>query len=291
MKTMLPSERRSAVRLRNHELHNVVLGHSDQPGVALPAVFGLRFTPLVEQELATVVLNEPVPYKSGPRCLFTANVDHVVRLQQDPVFRAAYDRAWAITADGMPVYAYARARGVALTKRVTGADLFPELMRGLRPGEHRCFFVCNSVETGIQLAAWLSERGHASSDIGFVVPPFGFERDEVFSRKLARQISEHGTTHLFVGVGAPKSEKWIHQHRAQLGDCYVFPVGAALEFFVGQKRRAPRWMQRYGMEWLWRLAQEPRRLAQRYLVGSWGFLAAIRADLYTVAEDPSPSIT
>jgi N-acetylglucosaminyldiphosphoundecaprenol N-acetyl-beta-D-mannosaminyltransferase len=245
----------------------------------MPLVFGLTFSPLLEHELAAIAASETIPQGAGPRIVLTANVDHVVRLRRDPAFRSAYQQAWAITADGMPVLAYARLRGASLVKRVTGADLFPEVIARLRPDEHRAFFICSSQETGEELTRRLAERGFGSEQVAFVVPPFGFERDPAYAQDLALLVARHRTTHLFLGVGAPKSEIWIHQHRDVIGDCYAFPVGAALEFFAGYKRRAPLWMQRNGLEWLFRLSQEPKRLVRRYLIDSWAFLLAIGADL------------
>jgi N-acetylglucosaminyldiphosphoundecaprenol N-acetyl-beta-D-mannosaminyltransferase len=92
-------------------------------------------------------------------------------------------------------------------------------------------------------------------------------------------VHERQTTHLLLGVGAPRSEIWADRYRDELGDCYVLSVGAGLEFFAQTKRRAPSWMRRVGLEWLWRLGQDPRRLWRRYLIGSFGFVRAITHDL------------
>jgi N-acetylglucosaminyldiphosphoundecaprenol N-acetyl-beta-D-mannosaminyltransferase len=242
-------------------------------------VFGLEFSPLTKDELAAVLLNAKVPPGAGPLSVITANLDHIVQLRENPEFSAAYHSAWVVTADGMPVFVYARIRGAPAPSRVTGSDLFATILPALSPSGNRCFFVASCELTGERLCAYLSTRGFPPAALAFDVPPHGFERDPDYSVRLARRIHDHGTTHLFFGVGAPKSEIWIHRHRDLLGDCYAVSVGAGLDFFAATKRRAPAWMRKSGFEWLWRFGQEPQRLYRRYLVNSWRFIDAVKADL------------
>lgn len=241
-------------------------------------VFGIAFTAMNEAELSRNIVCVPIPPGTGPRMVLTANVDHIVQLSRNDEFRECYRRAWIVTADGMPVYLYARSRGAPVAERLTGADLFCSIMPALSPERHRCFFVASSWSTASQLAAYLRKRNFADEAVSFDVPPLGFERNGEYSAALARRIAQHGTTHLFMGVGAPKSEIWTHRRRHEIGDCYVLHVGAALDFFVGARRRAPVWMQQSGFEWAWRFAQEPRRLFKRYWIDSLRFLALIVND-------------
>ena len=183
------------------------------------AVLGINFTPLSMSRLAETMSDVAVPAGSGPRTVVTANVDHVVQLRRSPEFRAAYRDAWATTIDGAPILLYARLRGAAASGRVTGADLFGVLLKRLRPGHHRCFFIASSQEAAGLLRADMEARGFARGSLGFDVPPFGFEHDPAYARRLAQRVGDHRTTHLFVGLGAPKSELWSHAHRASLGNC------------------------------------------------------------------------
>ena len=247
--------------------------------MADPAVFGLSFSPLAMDQLVEQIVAAPLAAGQGIRAIYTANVDHVARLHRDAEFRAAYDQAWAVTADGAPVYVYARLRGSHLPSRVTGSGLVVGVMAGLEPGRHRCFFAPSSAETAKLIRERLLARGFDDDSIEIVVPPFGFERDAAYSAALAERIRQHGTTHLFLGVGAPKSEIWLSRYRADLGDCYALCAGAGLDMLVGTKRRAPALLQRVGFEWLWRLALEPRRLFRRYFIDSWTFVSAIHSDL------------
>jgi N-acetylglucosaminyldiphosphoundecaprenol N-acetyl-beta-D-mannosaminyltransferase len=242
-------------------------------------ILGIRFSCLTRDEVISLLAHEAVPPGAGACVIVTANLDHVVQLRRNEEFRASYDRATVVTADGMPVYLFAKLRGAELSHRVAGADIVRELLPILSPQRHRCFFIASGTETAARLEDDLRARGFPSDALAFDVPPFGFDRDVRYSHELATRIRDHGTTHLFLGVGAPKSEIWTHRHGDRLGDCYVLNVGAGLDFFAGVKRRAPAWMRRTGLEWLWRFGQDPQRLFRRYFVDSWGFVGALKDDL------------
>jgi len=241
-------------------------------------VFGIKFSTLTKQAIIDRVMRS-MPDGEGPRLIVTTNLDHVVNLTLRSDYRAAYGTAWITTADGWPVYLYARLRGVKLPGRITGADLVQDLFRNWDPIRHKIFLVGSNEESCKRLARQLTAQGFEPSAVAWIVPPLGFEYDDGYSESMAEQIAQHGTTHLLMGIGSPKSEVWIHQHRHMLGNLYAFGFGAGLDFLAGTQRRAPVFMRRIGMEWLWRLAQEPRRLAPRYLLNSWLFLIAIAKDL------------
>jgi N-acetylglucosaminyldiphosphoundecaprenol N-acetyl-beta-D-mannosaminyltransferase len=167
---------------------------------------------------------------------------------------------------------------------VTGSDLVQSLFQNWDPVRHRLFFIGSNREACERLTTRLITQGFPPSAVAWVVPPLGFENDGQYSASMARQVAEHGTTHLMMGIGSPKSEVWVHQYRHSLGDLYAFGFGAGLDFLAGTQRRAPVFMRRIGMEWFWRLAQEPRRLGPRYLINSWRFLIAIVRDL----QNPPP---
>jgi N-acetylglucosaminyldiphosphoundecaprenol N-acetyl-beta-D-mannosaminyltransferase len=248
----------------------------DARGPAPP--FGVEFTTRSAEEIIDCLLRQPVPPGDEPRLLVTSNVDHIARLRSDQLFRAAYRSSWMVTADGMPVYLYARLRQRHIKGRIAGSDLIAALLDRFDPARHRPFFVC----ANLAVCGGLRERLHAcgfdEDAASFAAPPFGFESDRDYSAALAGQIRAHGTTHLVMGVGAPKSETWAHRYRRELGPCYVLPVGAGLEYATGLKRRAPVAFRRTGLEWAWRVLQEPRRLFRRYAIESWPFVAAIWDD-------------
>jgi N-acetylglucosaminyldiphosphoundecaprenol N-acetyl-beta-D-mannosaminyltransferase len=215
----------------------------------------------------------------------TANIDHISNLVRNANFRAAYADAWMATADGMPVYLYACLRGSAAPERVTGADLSGALLDRM-PSRCRPFFVVGCEETGTRLRQALIRRGFAPEAIASACPEFGFEDSPAVSGALAGAIRNHGTTHLFFGLGAPKSEMWIHEHRCVLGDTYALAVGASLDFYVDLRRRAPVWMRQCGLEWAWRVMSEPKRLFRRYFIDSWYAAWAVGMDLFAVNAAP-----
>ncbi|MGE0697543.1 MAG: WecB/TagA/CpsF family glycosyltransferase [Hyphomicrobiaceae bacterium] len=248
---------------------------------AQPSVFGVAFSEMSLNEIASAVTRDLPPRHGGLQLLLTMNLDHVVTLRRDTSFRSAYSKAAVVTADGFPVYLYARLRGARVPGRVTGSDLFPRIMERLIPGRHRPFLVASHEATRRRLESRLLLQGFARSDFAVVVPPYGFESDVRASSALIAQIQSLKPTHLFFGVGAPKSEIWMDHHRDQLGDAFAFAFGSGLDFYVGTARRAPRVVREAGFEWLWRFGSEPRRLFRRYFIDSWGFVAAIADDLRT----------
>jgi N-acetylglucosaminyldiphosphoundecaprenol N-acetyl-beta-D-mannosaminyltransferase len=254
-------------------------GKLDLPGVRGRRVFGIEFSLWNRKQLVDAVSQTEVGPGSGVHLVVTTNVDHIVKLRRNARFREAYRHVWIATADGAPVFLYARLRGVRIPQRIVGGDVFPEIFDALSPAKHRPFFVAAEPMTGSKLKHRLEMRGFLPSQIGIEVPPFGFEHDDSYGDRLASRIRQLPATHLFFGVGAPKSEIWIHQYRDKLGDLYAFGFGSALDFLAGTYRRAPRLMRRMGLEGLWRVMGEPRRLSKRYFVESWAFPAAILDDL------------
>ena len=240
-------------------------------------VFGLSFATETRSELSDAMSCDPNEL-ARMRMLVTAKVDHIVSLRANHSFQKAYNAAWRVTADGKPILLYANFRGARLPDRITGADLFNDLCEKLRPGVHRIFMLASNQGTAEKVRAFFLSRGFEPGSIVVEVPPFGFDQDDAYSRAMVERIRKVRPTHLVMGVGAPKSEIWAYRHRRSLGPMFVLCVGAALEFFAGDKPRAPAWMGRAGLEWLHRFASEPRRLFHRYFVRSWGILGAIAQD-------------
>lgn len=196
----------------------------------------------------------------------TPNVDHIVRLQHDHEFMEVYRHADLVVADGMPLIWASRYLGTPLVARVTGADLFPKLCHVAGSRGYRIFLfgaLPGAAETAAQK---LIDSDPRIVVAGTYCPPYGFEHDEVENKNCIDRIRRARPDILFVGLGAPKQEKWIYRHRDELGVPVSVGVGAAIDFMAGFVRRAPRFVQNAGIEWLWRIMMEPRRLWRRYLV-------------------------
>lgn len=217
--------------------------------------------------------------RTPPAYVVTPNVDHVVKLQDDVEFRAVYAGADLVLCDGVPLLWASRLLRRPLKAKVSGSDLFvafPALAarRGWRP-----FFLGGRPGAAERAAAILAAREPGFSVAGTYAPPFGFERDPVEDQRAVDLVRAARPDVLFVGLGAPKQEKWIHRHLHALGVPVSIGVGVSFEFVSGDVRRAPRWMQRAGLEWSWRLAMEPRKLWRRYLVEDARFLRLVAREL------------
>ena len=191
-------------------------------------VAGLSFCLLSQEQIVQSVMSL-APEDEALRLVVTTNVDHMVTMRRQPEFKHACEHAWLVTADGFPVVSLLKALNIATPGRITGADLFPAILASLSPVWHSPFFVCASEATADYLRCWLAGRGYTNPDQRVIVPEFGFEKDALRSSEILTQIQAVGTTHLFFGVGAPKSELWMQKHRAQLTGMYGFGFGAGLE--------------------------------------------------------------
>lgn len=242
-------------------------------------LFGLDFFVGQRAALVDALVGAPT---DAMRLVVTCNLDHLYLLENDAEFDRAYRGAWVATVDSRPMRVAAKLLYGIEPPLITGSDLFPELLDRLDPAQHRAFFVCSEQIVADRLVTHMAARGFGADAIGTAVPPFGFERDETLTATLVEAITRVAPTHLFMGVGAPKSEKWVLRHRDALPPAYVFGLGASLDFVAGVKQRAPVWVQRMGMEWAHRMVQEPGRLVGRYARDGVAFTRRVRR---TIAED------
>jgi N-acetylglucosaminyldiphosphoundecaprenol N-acetyl-beta-D-mannosaminyltransferase len=242
-------------------------------------IFGFVPSALSAGEIAALVRAEPPGMAPGPRLIVTANIDHIASLRRDAAFAAAYANAAIVTCDGFPVLRYAQLRGCPARERVTGCDIAADLLTHRPPGpEHRLFFVADAPQTAGLLLLWAAAHGLSGRTEVAVAPP-DFRKRPGAQLDLARRIRAHGTTILFLGIGAPRSEVFVHAHRVLLPPCWALCVGQALRIEMGLVPRAPAPWQRANLEWLWRLVLEPRRLLRRYVGATLGFLAAVAGEL------------
>ncbi len=208
---------------------------------------------------------------SGRHYVVTPNVDHVVRLQRDPEFRQIYLRASLVVADGMPLIWASRLLGKPLKDRVTGTDLLRPVCRIAAEEGASVFFLGGNPGVAEKAAENLSRELPGLRVAGTSAPPFGFEYDPEEDRRVVEAIQRSKADILFVCLGAPKQERWIARHLEELPVKAAFCVGSALDYPAGAARRAPLWMRKGGLEWVWRILLEPRRLARRYLIEDAAF--------------------
>ena len=208
----------------------------------------------------------------------TMNVDHAVLLEREHGLQEAYRTAAHRYADGMPVLWLSRLLGTPLPARVTGADLLPAVLAGAEARDLSVHLVGGSEETGRAARARALTLHPRLRWTGQEHPPRGFEQSADLDAAVAASVAAQSPDIVLVCLGAPKQEEWAVRHSAALPGSVLLCTGAAIDFFAGTVTRAPGWVQRAGLEWAYRLAQEPRRLWRRYLVQDLRFLRlAVRA--------------
>ena len=250
------------------------------------AILGIPFDPVTTDQ--TVELIAEMIASRQPHYLVTANVDFVVQAEQDPELLRILFHAHLVLCDGMPLVWASRFLGNPLPERVTGSDLVPRLLAESERRDWRVFFLGGTPESVERAAVRTLERHPRLRLVGAYSPPFK-PLQEMDHEGILRRVTEARPDILFVAFGCPKQEKWINWYYRSLGVPVAVGVGATIDFLAGTFRRAPVWMQRTGTEWLYRLLQEPRRLAQRYGKGFWVFGRGIFAQWRELRHRPSRS--
>lgn len=196
----------------------------------------------------------------------TPNVDHIVQLEAGGELDEVYKNADLILADGKPLLWIAKWYGTPIKEKISGSDLFPRLCEMAAGKGYKMFFLGAAEGVAAKAADNLMNRFSGLDVVGTYSPPYGFEKDEAEMRKITSMIKEKQPHILIVGLGCPKQEKFILHNRDALGVPLSLGLGASLDFEAGNIKRAPRWMADHGFEWLFRITQDPRRMAKRYLV-------------------------
>lgn len=191
-------------------------------------------------------------------------VHSLVEATSNPALAGAFESASMVCTDGMPLVWVARRRGAPDATRVAGPDTMLALCDRGRKAGLRHYFLGGAPGVAEELAGRLTARYPGLAVAGTGSPPF---RSLTSSENadLVAGIDASGAQVLWIGLGSPKQELWAAQHEGLLKAMVILPVGAAFDYHSGRLRRAPVWMRRIGLEWLFRLAMEPRRLWRRYL--------------------------
>lgn len=196
----------------------------------------------------------------------TPNVDHLVQLEQGGELNEVYKHADLILTDGKPLIWISRWYGIPIKEKISGSDLFPRLCALAADRGYKMFFLGAAEGVAATAAKNLKKRFPKLQVVGTYSPPFGFEKDENELIEIKKRIQEMRPHILIVGLGCPKQELFIFRHREELGVPISLGLGASLDFEAGNIRRAPKWMADNGLEWLFRITQDPKRMAKRYLV-------------------------
>lgn len=253
---------------------------SSPSGTPPPLVlFGVPFHSVtLDESLAWIAARA----KSGRSCqIVTTNLDFILQAWRDPEMHRIHYEADLVVADGWPPVAFSKFLGPRLKERVAGSDIVPRLASVAR--DHGLSIYALGGKPGVAQEAMriLQERSPGLRVAGCGSPPLSTLLD-MDHASIRREIADARPDILFVAFGAPKQDKWIRMNASRIGVPVSLGIGGSLDFIAGAQKRAPRWTQAIGMEWLWRLATQPIRLFRRYssnlifLVVMLTRLAAIR---------------
>lgn len=196
----------------------------------------------------------------------TPNVDHIVQLEKDEELKRVYENASLILTDGKPLIWISNWYKTPIKEKISGSDLFPRVCDLAAKKGYTMYLLGAAEGVADKAAKNLMDKYKGLNIVGTYSPPFGFEKDKLELKKIERQIQEVHPDILIVGLGCPKQEKYMYHHCKELDVPISFGLGASIDFEAGNIKRAPRWMSEHGLEWLYRITQDPKRLAKRYLV-------------------------
>lgn len=235
-------------------------------------LFGVKIDAINMREAVNTVRSWAQSNPEQCRYVVTPNVDHAVLLQSHDGLKKAYRDADLVLADGHPIIWASKILGRPLPERVPGSDLVPKLFKSLSGEQPLSIFLLGAAPGVAANAAMNIHATYPGAKVvGVYSPPIGFEKDENEIELILGRIALAQPDVLVVGLGAPKQECWVHENRDRIRAKVALCVGATIDFLAGEKKRAPVWMQRSGIEWLHRMMSEPKRLVKRYAKDAWIF--------------------
>lgn len=194
----------------------------------------------------------------------TPNLDHIVMLDQDKQFAKVYDDADLIVADGKPLVWISKLLKKPIKEKVSGSDLFPQICDLASKRGYKIFIMGAAEGVADMAVANLSKRYPGIQFVGTYSPQFGFEKMPEELAYMKKMIKSAAPDILAVSLGSPRGEKFIYEHLNEYKIPLSISVGATIDFEAGRIKRAPKWMSECGLEWLFRITQEPKRLIGRY---------------------------
>ena len=230
-------------------------------------LFGM---PIDALDMATAEQRIRASVATGSRCfLSTPNVNYLIACQSDEAFRNSIVNSDLSVVDGMPLVWLARLMGIPLRERVAGASLFESLRSA--PGKPLAVYFFGGSDGDAEAASRrLAQKGKGLTCVGYESPGFG-SVEELSTEAIIQRINASHADILVISLGAPKGQAWIEHNRRRLNVPVITHLGAVLHFTAGTVNRAPAWMQKSGLEWLWRIKEEPA-LSRRYWRDGKAFL-------------------
>ncbi|MBQ7331186.1 MAG: WecB/TagA/CpsF family glycosyltransferase [Oscillospiraceae bacterium] len=233
----------------------------DKSAIPVCNILGVKIAAIDMQWLLSFVDSHIEQLRGDYICV--SNVHTTVTAYEDPAYLKVQNGGILAIPDGGPLSAVGRKRGFKDMQRTTGPDFMEQVFRISAEKGYRHYFYGSTQQTLDSLFASLQKKYPGIQIAGMYSPPFRpltAEEDEM----VVRQIMASNPDFIWVGLGAPKQEIWMADHKGKVNGLMV-GVGAGFDYFVGNIQRAPQWMQKCNLEWLYRLIQDPKRLFKRYL--------------------------
>lgn len=202
--------------------------------------------------------------KPGCSYIVTPNLDHIVMLETDKEFAEIYSNADLILADGKPLIWISKLLKKPIKEKISGSDFFPRMCNMCAEKGYSIFILGAAEGVADKAAENLSNKFKGLKIAGTYSPPFGFEKNEKELEKIYRIVKGTSPDVLAVSLGSPKGEKFLYRRLAEYGVSLGISIGATIDFEAGNVKRAPKWMSENGLEWLFRITQDPKRLIKRY---------------------------
>lgn len=238
--------------------------------MAPATLFGVTIDRVSLDELLQVVTRQIET--GGHGYILTPNVDHICTIQDHAEFREAYRHGLLSVCDGTILMWASALLGAPIREKISGSDLILWLTEYAAQKGYSVFFLGGADGVAQKTAELLQARYPGFHLAGTYSPPMGFETDAAEVERSVEIVRSASPDICFVALGSPKQELWNYRHCNALGVPLLVGVGAAFDFVTGRRIRAPKWVQRAGLEWFWRLVQEPRRLGRRYLISDMRFV-------------------
>jgi N-acetylglucosaminyldiphosphoundecaprenol N-acetyl-beta-D-mannosaminyltransferase len=236
---------------------------------------GIEFDRLTEAAVIDRVIAQSQLGQGG--WIATPNIDICRKAGRDERLRAIVGTASLVVPDGMPLMWAARLRNEDLPERVTGSGLIYSLSAAAAEQGRSIYLLGGAAGVPDRAGQELSRRFPGLKVAGAAAPPVGFDQTAEGLSAVRDELRRAAADIVYVGLGFPKQERVIAELAPALPQIWFVACGAAIDFAAGERQRAPRWLQRAGLEWLFRLVMEPRRLFRRYLVDDAPFAAALLA--------------
>ncbi|MBB6430458.1 WecB/TagA/CpsF family glycosyltransferase [Algisphaera agarilytica] len=198
--------------------------------------------------------------------VITSNLDHLLRSGRDPEFRAMLDECDLVVADGAPLVWASKIQGTPLPERVAGSEMVWSIAEAAANRDKSVFLLGGDPGTADASGEVLVRKYPNLRIAGTFCPPMGFEKDPEQMEAMTRALRESGADLVYVALGSPKQERLIREIREVLPGAWWLGVGISLSFIAGEVKQAPVLIRKFGMEWMHRMLQEPKRLARRYLI-------------------------